>query len=236
MLPPDAAIYESWVDLWVDESPKLWPEWTGGYWSLTGLAVLYFRGTLAGARRSFLDKLEAWRDHTLATLGEWYHDRGRDAKRLCLHPCAEPYHIMDVTVDYGETGSYWESRMLAATTTSYCPQAGFYYTRTVPSTCVAGTDSTGYHVNIHSRMIPRSFVEQEGEGGARATLKWMVYNGGLPFTFNYFLGVAIAGVAADATAVHPSVRGSLWNMELFDGPPSRLAQKLREALPGDLLV
>ena len=47
---------------------------------------------------------------------------------------------------------------------------------------------------------------------AKATLHWMIENG--LYTLNYFLGGAINAITPNATAVHPSVRESIWNMGL----------------------
>ncbi len=52
---------ESWIDFWVDTSPSLGTDWSGGYWSLSSIIVLYFRGTRAEAESSFIDALQAWR-------------------------------------------------------------------------------------------------------------------------------------------------------------------------------
>ena len=186
---------DSWVDFWVDTSPTIDTNWTGGYWTLSGITSFFYHGTKAEALASdFVVALNAWK----AGL--------------------KPEHAALVAISLEEFGSYWEFRKSFCAldpSTPACKRWG------------AQTDATGQQgTNIHSRMIPRSFVEKNGGADAKATLKWLIRNG---FdSFNYFLGGAITDVAADATAVHPSVRSSIWNMEVFH---PQMIEKLREDIP-----
>ena len=188
-----APVIESWLDFWVETSPTLGREWSGGYWTLSSIVVLYFRGTASEAEATFVGALREWRARLTAEQQQY------------------------VTISLTEFDSYWASR------TAGCRDSSSVACRTFG----AETDATGQAgVNIHSRMIPAAWVTQNNGAEAKATLKWMMYNGW--FTFNYFLGGAVTDVAADETAVHPSVRVSIWNMEVFD---PRLIERLRDDLP-----
>ena len=88
------------------------------------------------------------------------------------------------------------------------------------------TDQTGQkQFNIASRLIPMDFVEKQPDK-MKGILIWMIYNGF--FTFNYIIGGKMMDVATDATAVHPAMRQSVFQIETFD---ERLIQKLRDELP-----
>jgi len=90
-------------------------------------------------------------------------------------------------------------------------------------------EPTGYNnFGVGSRMVPRDWVTGGGGAAAKQTLKWMAQNGGLGHTFNYYLGGAVSDVAPNATAVHPSVRTAIWNLQVFT---PELIQKAREAIP-----
>ena len=89
-----------------------------------------------------------------------------------------------------------------------------------------GTDQTGQDkFNIASRLIPMDFVKDSPEK-MKGILKWMIPNGF--HTFNYIIGGKMMDVASDATAVHPAMRQSVFQIETFD---ERLIQKLRDELP-----
>lgn len=88
------------------------------------------------------------------------------------------------------------------------------------------TDQTSQkEFNIASRLVPMSFVKDNPEK-MKETLEWMISNGF--YTFNYIIGGKMMDVAADATAVHPAMRESVFQIETFD---ERLIQKLRDELP-----
>eukprot|EP00463_Aulacantha_scolymantha_P002443 TRINITY_DN316_c0_g1_i2.p1 TRINITY_DN316_c0_g1~~TRINITY_DN316_c0_g1_i2.p1 ORF type:complete len:176 (-),score=18.17 TRINITY_DN316_c0_g1_i2:341-868(-) len=61
-------------------------------------------------------------------------------------------------------------------------------------------------------------------------LIWMISNGGIMriYTLGYILGGKMMDVATDATAVHPVMRQSVFQIETFD---ETLIQKLRDELP-----
>lgn len=89
-----------------------------------------------------------------------------------------------------------------------------------------GTDQTGQkNFNIASRLIPMDFVKNNPDK-MKGILIWMIYNGF--YTFNYIIGGKMMDVATDATAVHPVMRQSVFQIETFD---ERLIQKLRDELP-----
>eukprot|EP01062_Namystynia_karyoxenos_P019979 TRINITY_DN17559_c0_g1_i1.p1 TRINITY_DN17559_c0_g1~~TRINITY_DN17559_c0_g1_i1.p1 ORF type:complete len:641 (+),score=170.45 TRINITY_DN17559_c0_g1_i1:83-1924(+) len=50
----------AWIDFWTDVSPTLDRRW-GGYWTLN-MHLLYFQGSMADARSTFLDRLESWKN------------------------------------------------------------------------------------------------------------------------------------------------------------------------------
>jgi len=184
---------ESWIDFWVDISPTLPVEWTGGYWTTSGISQLFFKGTEAEARATFIDSLEAWK----AGLGLDSADQEK------------------VQIVVYEVPSYWQSR----TDACYDDSGNLIQN---PS-CLkygAATDETGsVSTTPKSRMAPRDFVTKNGGAQAKETLKWILHNGG---AFNYFLGGNIANVAGNATAIHPSVRDSLWN--IFVGSDEAIAR------------
>ena len=90
------------------------------------------------------------------------------------------------------------------------------------------TDQTGQkELNIASRLIPTAAVaDAAGRQHVKEVLQWMVLNGFS--TFNYIIGGAMNDVGPNATAVHPVMRASVFQMETFD---ERLIQKLREEFP-----
>jgi len=185
---------ESWIDFWVEHSPKLDTRWTGGYWTTRSIVSMYFRGSEADARASFAGDLEAWA-------------KGLPAGQAEL-----------VKISLTRHDSYWASRTSTCLSEDQSPACKKFG---------AETDATGQAgINIHSRMVPRAWVEADGGAAAKETLKWMARFGALDF--NYFLGGAVADVAAGATAVHPSVRSSLWNFEVFH---KEIIERLREDIP-----
>ena len=190
-------ILESWIDFWVERSPSLSRDWAGGYWTLSSIVVLYYRGPLAEARATFIEPLEQWK----ASLTDWQ----------------QTY----VTISVGNHTSFWASRTAACAVGM--PEAG-------SAACLkygATTDATGNaNTNLRSRIVTHEYATRNGGADAKAALKWMLVNGF--FTFNYFLGGAVNDVAPNATSVHPSVRASVWNWQVFD---PRLVARMEAELP-----
>ena len=88
------------------------------------------------------------------------------------------------------------------------------------------TDQTGQNeFKIASRLIPLKFVKEE-PADMKGIFKWMVSNGFE--TFNYIIGGKMMDIAPDATAVHPAMRESVFQMETFD---DRLIEMLRKEFP-----
>jgi len=96
---------------------------------------------------------------------------------------------------------------------------------------VADPDETsetgGDWSNLGSRLVPRDWVVDE-PAAAKALILDLAHQGG--GGSNYFLGGAMADVAADATAVHPAQRSAIWNIMTTNDEAHDL---VRAALPND---
>ena len=90
-------------------------------------------------------------------------------------------------------------------------------------TYVSGWDT--YHVA--SRLVPMEFVKNSPDK-LKDILKWIIQNDIPSNAHSYILGGKMMDVATNATAVHPAMRRSVFQINTFD---ERAIQRLRDEIP-----